>query len=68
MGGETTLVKTVLSGLSLYFFSLFRAKLSGIESLEQVRKTFFFWEGIVKVKCVMDQVESSLEAVWILRG
>ncbi|GKA26341.1 putative RNA-directed DNA polymerase [Tanacetum coccineum] len=43
-GGRLTLVKTVLSSLPLYFFSLFRAPASIIKKLESVRQRFF-WGG-----------------------
>lgn len=43
-GGRWTLVKSVLGSLSLYFFSLFRAPISVIDTLESIRRTFF-WGG-----------------------
>lgn len=46
-GGRLTLVKSVLGSISLYYFSLFRAPLSVINNLEQVRKNFF-WGGDVE--------------------
>ncbi|XP_071693604.1 uncharacterized protein [Rutidosis leptorrhynchoides] len=43
-GGRLTLVKSVLSSLPLYFFSLFRAPASVIKLLESIRCNFF-WGG-----------------------
>ncbi|XP_071688849.1 uncharacterized protein [Rutidosis leptorrhynchoides] len=43
-GGRLTLIKSVLSSLPLYFFSLFRAPLSVIDNLECIRRKFF-WGG-----------------------
>ncbi|GJS39203.1 putative RNA-directed DNA polymerase [Tanacetum coccineum] len=43
-GGRLTLVQSVLGSLSLYYFSLFRAPTSVINTLERVRKNFF-WGG-----------------------
>ncbi|XP_071704484.1 uncharacterized protein [Rutidosis leptorrhynchoides] len=43
-GGRLTLVKSVLSSLPLYYFSLFRAPLSVIKNLESIRRNFF-WVG-----------------------
>lgn len=44
-GGGLTLVRTVLGSMALYYFSLIRAPMSVIESLESVRKSFF-WGGM----------------------
>ncbi|XP_071689538.1 uncharacterized protein [Rutidosis leptorrhynchoides] len=43
-GGRLTLIKSVLSSLPLYYFSLFRAPLSVLKSLEYIRRNFF-WGG-----------------------
>ncbi|GJU24505.1 putative RNA-directed DNA polymerase, eukaryota, reverse transcriptase zinc-binding domain protein [Tanacetum coccineum] len=43
-GGRLTLVKSVLGSLSLYFFSLFRAPMSVLHSLERISERFF-WGG-----------------------
>ncbi|KAJ9562034.1 hypothetical protein OSB04_007194 [Centaurea solstitialis] len=43
-GGRLSLVKSVLSSLPLYYFSLFQAPVSVIKSLESVRSNFF-WGG-----------------------
>ncbi|GKE76346.1 reverse transcriptase domain, reverse transcriptase zinc-binding domain protein [Tanacetum coccineum] len=40
-GGRLTFVKSILGSLSLYFFSLFRAPMSVLHSLESVRRDFF---------------------------
>ena len=43
-GGRLTLVRSVLGSLSLYYFSLFRAPVCVIQTLERLRKNFF-WGG-----------------------
>jgi len=43
-GGRITLLKSVLGSLPLYYFSLFKAPLHVIESLERIRKKFL-WSG-----------------------
>lgn len=48
-GGRLTLIKSVLSGLPLYFFSIFRAPVCILNLLEKLRKTFF-GEGISQTK------------------
>ncbi|GJX38722.1 RNA-directed DNA polymerase, eukaryota, reverse transcriptase zinc-binding domain protein, partial [Tanacetum coccineum] len=45
-GGRLTLVKSVLGSLSLYFFSLFRAPMSVLHSLESVQRDFFEEGGL----------------------
>ena len=40
-GGRITLLKAVLSALPLYFFSLFRAPIQVINTLEKIRRKFF---------------------------
>ncbi|GJS11827.1 putative RNA-directed DNA polymerase [Tanacetum coccineum] len=44
-GGRLTLVKSVLGSLSLYYFLMFRVPLSVSNTLESVRKNFF-WGGL----------------------
>nr|GEY38199.1 RNA-directed DNA polymerase, eukaryota, reverse transcriptase zinc-binding domain protein [Tanacetum cinerariifolium] len=41
-GGRLTLIKSVLGSLVIYFFSLFRAPVSVLKSLESVRQRFFW--------------------------
>ncbi|KAK1420098.1 hypothetical protein QVD17_21428 [Tagetes erecta] len=43
-GGKITLLKSVLGSLPLYFFSLFKAPIHVIESLEKIRSRFL-WSG-----------------------
>lgn len=43
-GGRITLLKSVLGSLPIYYFSLFKAPLYVINSLERVRK-MFLWSG-----------------------
>ncbi|XP_071695652.1 uncharacterized protein [Rutidosis leptorrhynchoides] len=43
-GGRLVLIKSILSSLPLYFFSLFRAPASVLKLLESVRRVFF-WGG-----------------------
>ncbi|KAJ9566349.1 hypothetical protein OSB04_002315 [Centaurea solstitialis] len=40
-GGRLTLVKSVLSSMPLYYFSLFHAPVNVVKSLERVRRDFF---------------------------
>ncbi|XP_022001571.1 uncharacterized protein LOC110899019 [Helianthus annuus] len=47
-GGRITLLKSVLSSLPLYYFSLFRALVQVINNLEKLRRNFF-WGGTVEV-------------------
>lgn len=49
-GGRLTLVKTVLGSLALYFFSLFRAPVSVIKTLERIRANFFWGGGLESSK------------------
>ncbi|XP_071695221.1 uncharacterized protein [Rutidosis leptorrhynchoides] len=44
-GGRVTLIKSVLTSLPLYFFSLYRAPRCVLNILESVRRNFF-WGGI----------------------
>lgn len=43
-GGKLTLVKSVLSSVPLYYFSLFKAPASVLDRLEQIRRRFI-WGG-----------------------
>ncbi|KAJ0918826.1 putative RNA-directed DNA polymerase [Helianthus annuus] len=43
-GGRITLIKSVLSSLPTYYFSLYRAPAQVIKNLESIRRTFF-WGG-----------------------
>ncbi|KAJ0477029.1 putative RNA-directed DNA polymerase [Helianthus annuus] len=43
-GGRITLIKSVLNSLPTYYFSLFKAPLKVIESLDKIRRVFF-WGG-----------------------
>lgn len=62
-GGRLTLVKSVLSSLPLYYFSLFKAPSKVIEKLESIRRNFLWggdenkkkihwiaWDNIIKPK------------------
>ncbi|KAJ9557802.1 hypothetical protein OSB04_012416 [Centaurea solstitialis] len=44
-GGRWTLTKTILGSLSLYYFSLFRAPVRVVNTLERLRSNFF-WGGV----------------------
>ncbi|KAK9067117.1 hypothetical protein SSX86_014442 [Deinandra increscens subsp. villosa] len=50
IGGRLTLLKSVLSSLPLYFFSLFRAPLNVLEGLERIRRQFFWGSNADKKK------------------
>ncbi|XP_021980533.1 uncharacterized protein LOC110876677 [Helianthus annuus] len=43
-GGRITLIKSVLNSLPTYYFSLFKAPLNVLESLDRIRRVFF-WGG-----------------------
>ncbi|KAJ0623411.1 hypothetical protein HanIR_Chr01g0031601 [Helianthus annuus] len=43
-GGRITLIKSVLNSLPTYYFSLFRAPIKVLESLDRIRRVFF-WGG-----------------------
>lgn len=43
-GGRITLLKSVLSSLPLYYFSIYRAPIQVVDSLERLRR-IFFWGG-----------------------
>ncbi|XP_022007783.1 uncharacterized protein LOC110907058 [Helianthus annuus] len=43
-GGRITLLKSVLNSLSTYFFSLYKALIKVLDTLERIRRTFF-WNG-----------------------
>lgn len=48
-GGRLTLIKSVLGSLPLNYFSLFRVPMSVINSLENIRRNFF-WGGMGESK------------------
>ena len=48
-GGRLTLIKAVMTNLPTYYFSLFKAPISVIKLLEQIRSKFF-WQGGVEEK------------------
>ncbi|GKE83894.1 hypothetical protein Tco_1557636 [Tanacetum coccineum] len=77
-GGRLTFVKSVLDSLSLYFFSLFRAPLSVLHSLESVRRDFLakdglgiqnIWFGLIRKRhCLVMGWEVENEALWVKVG
>ncbi|KAJ0565602.1 putative RNA-directed DNA polymerase [Helianthus annuus] len=49
VGGRSTLLKSVLDSLPLYYFSLYKAPKGVLDSLEALRRCFF-WEVMMKKK------------------
>nr|KAJ0185507.1 hypothetical protein LSAT_V11C900480630 [Lactuca sativa]KAJ0186696.1 hypothetical protein LSAT_V11C900480650 [Lactuca sativa] len=51
IGGCLTLLKSVIGSLPLYYFSIFKAHISVIESLEKICR--FLWGGIDKKRKIL---------------
>ncbi|GJW00578.1 hypothetical protein Tco_1555829, partial [Tanacetum coccineum] len=49
IGGRLTLIKSVLGGLGVYYFSTFKAPKKIIDKLESIRRNFF-WGGSLDTK------------------
>nr|KAJ0188028.1 hypothetical protein LSAT_V11C900480580 [Lactuca sativa] len=52
IGGCLTLLKSVLGSLPLYYFSIFKAHISVIESLEKICRRFL-WGGTDKKRKIL---------------
>lgn len=61
-GGRLTLCKLVLSSLGYFYFSLFKALVKVIKSLEKIRMRFFCGGDMVSRKMVRITWEKALAA------
>nr|GEX49506.1 hypothetical protein [Tanacetum cinerariifolium] len=64
-GGRLTLVQSVLGGLSLYYFSLFRAPTSVINTLEREKKISFGASNLGLLRKWWWRFREDREALWV---
>ncbi|GJW85727.1 hypothetical protein Tco_0158872 [Tanacetum coccineum] len=57
IGGRLTLIKFVLSSLSLYYMSSFKVPKGVLSKMESIRRNFFQWCGRCEEKDVIDWLE-----------